>query len=206
MDESHQSAMFLQFSQSKFKWNENYHANSQFKYGFYMCNKPRCTYCPKYAKPQMSFKSTVTNISYKINGYYNCESKWVVYCIECKACHLQYVGSTIDFKDRMRCHKSNIKNNKIDDYYTQTSKLIKHFNHSCNYIDSPIENFRYFIIDGLSKNMYENENIPKCYKDAKMFEKEKYWQAQIRTIFDGLNGTHDWYTKSVNRRNFIDKE
>ena len=53
------------------------------------CNKP-CITCPK-----MDYSNVVTsntNISYKIPGKYNCQSRNVVYVLTCRIHNMQYVG------------------------------------------------------------------------------------------------------------------
>ena len=69
--------------------------------------------------------------SYNVCTSANCKSRGVVYLIECKKCHKQYVGSTKNaLHIRLNSHRSDIKNKK-----TQKSALAKHFNlrgHSMN--------------------------------------------------------------------------
>ena len=55
------------------------------------CNKP-CVTCPR-----MNTSNTITsrnNISYKIQGKFNCQSRNTVYVMECTICQKQYVGET----------------------------------------------------------------------------------------------------------------
>ena len=56
-----------------------------------------------------TFKCIVTGKSYKVNGSLNCNTKNVIYLITCKNCSEQYVGSAINFKERFRIHKNDIK-------------------------------------------------------------------------------------------------
>ena len=65
-----------------------------------------------------------------------------------------------------------------------------------------MENFSFYVIDGLDDKIKENKKIPEIVKDAKLFAKERKWQANLRTIYDGLNGSCDWNTKFKNRRNY----
>ena len=48
-----------------------------------------------------------------------------VYIISCKNCGDQYVGSTTDFRNRFRIHKSNIKTKK------DRCGTARHFNNKC---------------------------------------------------------------------------
>ena len=53
-----------------------------------------------------NFQSFVTKEVYKINHQFHCDSKCVICLISCKACDLQYVGSTVD---RFRLRWNNYK-------------------------------------------------------------------------------------------------
>jgi predicted GIY-YIG superfamily endonuclease len=57
-----------------------------------------------------SAKATATNFEIGIEGNYNCNSKNVVYLLECK-CGKQYIGETGDFRKRMNNHRSQCTRN-----------------------------------------------------------------------------------------------
>ena len=47
------------------------------------------------------FSNTITCETYKINNYFNCDSKCLVYLISCSTCKLQYTSQTCDaFRER----------------------------------------------------------------------------------------------------------
>ena len=52
--------------------------------------------CVTILKVQISFSSTVTGETYKINHYFNCDGKCLVCLITCRTCKLQYTGQTCD--------------------------------------------------------------------------------------------------------------
>ena len=86
------------------------------------CNKP-CITCPR-----MDSSNTVTsrsNISYKIQGKFTCQTKNAVYVMECTICHKQYIGETSQtVNTRFRVHKSFIrmkKENNIADLFNMTN-------------------------------------------------------------------------------------
>ena len=55
--------------------------------------------------------STKNGRTYKIETNLHCDSRFVVYCVTCKGCKAQYVGSTSkSFKDRYRGHRASIRN------------------------------------------------------------------------------------------------
>ena len=70
------------------------------------CNKIRCQTCRNVNNTDV-FQSFVTKESYKINHKFDCDSKCIIYLISCKACGLQYVGSTVE---RFRFRWNNYKN------------------------------------------------------------------------------------------------
>ena len=57
------------------------------------CNKSRCQTCLNVNNTDV-FQSFVTKESYKIVN--ECDSKYIIYLFSCKACGLQYVGSTVE--------------------------------------------------------------------------------------------------------------
>ena len=71
------------------------------------CNG-RCDLCKNFMEFSDTFKSMVTGKT-KVNGSLNCNTKNVIYLITCKNCSEQYLGSAINFKERFRIHKNDIK-------------------------------------------------------------------------------------------------
>ena len=58
------------------------------------------------------FRCTVTGKTYFIKGILPCYSRNFIYLITCSKCRERYVGSAINFKQRFRIRKSDIKTNK----------------------------------------------------------------------------------------------
>ena len=104
-------------------------------------------------------------------------------------CLEQYVGSTEDFKPRVRIHKSDNNLNR-----TEKCGVAKHFNGKCcNAQTGPNGNFAIQIIEVVPSNKQN---------DAFLWEREKYWQAQLFTLTHGMNSLDDWYsTKRKGHRN-----
>lgn len=48
-------------------------------------------------------------LNHEIQQTIYCDAKYTIYLAECHLCHVQYVGSTIDFKQRMAKYKRNIR-------------------------------------------------------------------------------------------------
>ena len=59
------------------------------------CNKIRSEVCNNIESTDL-FSSTATGERYKINHYFKCDSKCLVYLITCRTCKLQYIGKTCD--------------------------------------------------------------------------------------------------------------
>jgi hypothetical protein len=88
------------------------------------CKTPfKCKCCPKKLN-QMGIKCTVTKQTYKLPSLrLSCQSKNLVYALECTVCHKQYVGETKrTFKERIAEHLGDIKNLRLN------KPLGKHFN------------------------------------------------------------------------------
>ena len=63
-----------------------------------------------------------SNVTYKFQGKFNCQSKNVVYVMECTICHKEYVGETSQtVNTRFRVHESFIRTNK-------ENNIAEHFN------------------------------------------------------------------------------
>ena len=58
------------------------------------------------------FRCTVTGKTYFVKGNFSCNSCNGIYLRTCSNCREQYVGSAINFRQRFRIHKSDIKTNK----------------------------------------------------------------------------------------------
>ena len=85
------------------------------------CQKRRCECC-LYIKPQSEFGSTRTGAEFTITGKLDCNSKNILYIIECKKCQEQYIGETgRTLRARLNNHLSDIRN------YVETG-IAEHFN------------------------------------------------------------------------------
>ncbi len=69
-----------------------------------------------------------------------------------------------------------------------------------------MENFSVYIIDYIDDNDIDGTEEEIRYLDAQLCHKERYWQAQLGTIWNGINGTVDWYNQGDNRRNFANND
>lgn len=72
------------------------------------CKKPRCGTC-KIMTPSNMFESNTTKKKYKIKGDMDCNSKNVIYQLNCKHCDKQYVGQTSNnLRIRITGHRASI--------------------------------------------------------------------------------------------------
>ena len=59
------------------------------------CYGKWCEVCDNVTET-LTFTSTTTQNTYKINNQFNCIEKWLVYLLTCNKCFKQYVGQTVD--------------------------------------------------------------------------------------------------------------
>lgn len=100
------------------------------------CNHPRCLLCRQITVTD-SFKSYVTNKTFFIDTNMSCNVTKCIYVINCKVCHIQYVGQTDrKLKERINNHRSDIRLRK-------STAVGIHFNTFLHNLDSftvtPIE-------------------------------------------------------------------
>ena len=143
------------------------------------CNK--CEICKNFLIIDSKFRCTVTGKTYLIKGNLSCDSCNVIYLITCSKCREQYVGPPINFKQRFR-----IEINK------DRSRTARHFNNKCC---SPNNKHSYLKVQIIEKvfnnNQYSIEDL--------LWEKEKYWQAQLFTNLHGMNNINDLYSMKRKR-------
>ena len=125
-----------------------------------------CHACPK-IKETKSFKSFNKKRSYKIRKKLNCDSKFVIYLVQCLKCQGQYVGkSETKFKMRHSNHKQEIRKNM--------GGLGEHFFDS----ECTFENYSVTLIDGVKPG--DKRGLKK---------REDFWMYQLRTFkANGGNG------------------
>ena len=142
------------------------------------CNN--CDICNNFIHPGSSIRCTATGDVYRIRGTVSCWSTYVIYCITCRKCREQYVGSADKFKPRIRVHKSD---NKLNN---PRCGAAKHFNSKCKHPElGPNGNMVIQILEVLP---------PHRRNDEYLLKREQYWQAQLFTFTHGMNSFDDWYS------------
>ena len=139
--------------------------------GSFKCGSKRCQVCLNVNETDC-FKSSVTNIEYKINHQLNCNDKCLIYLLTCHKCKKQYVGKTCD---RFRLRWNNYKDNDrkfLKGEICMQQHLFEHFSgdgHS-NFLDDVSITF-------IDKTDPKDPN-----------RREHYWRHTLRTMApDGLN-------------------
>ena len=113
-----------------------------------------------------------------------CFQKSNLYCILFN-CLKQRVGSTVDWKPRLRNYKSHTKKK------VRSCSIVNHFIDVCSATDDLPRNIRFIIIDQLNNT---NSLSPDEIDDV-LLQKERFWISTLVTIHKGLNSTHDWNRK-----------
>ena len=134
--------------------------------GMRKCNKP-CQACP-YIKEQKQIETQ--KFTWKINSHVNCESKNIVYIIECSKenCKMKYIGETErTLAERLEEHRGYINQNKLN---KSTGNHLNSRGHS-------ISNLNISILEKVKSNetLYRKE-------------REKYLIRKFNTHYNGLNG------------------
>ena len=137
-----------------------------------MASYKKCDTCKNYLITD-KFKYKVTSGFCNVRGNLSCNNSNVIYLISCKSCEDQYIGWAIDFKARLRIHKSDIKTKK------DGCGTAKYFNNK----SSDIQNLHGFLQVQLIESVVSNFGL-----ENKLWERGKYWQCQLFTNTQGMNG------------------
>ena len=132
--------------------------------GMKKCSK--CNVCP-YVQCSSVLKSSSDSYLVNIDSSVDCDTKNVIYLIECSKCTQQYVGQTgRSFKERIREHLGYIRNFKTSE------PTGSHFN-----------------LPGHNISMLKASIIEQCKFDSKMYRetREEFFIQKFQTKFKGLN-------------------
>ena len=134
------------------------------------CGNKYCTCC-LYIEETSYFGEA----DYQINGRLDCNSKNIIYVIECQKCKKKYVGETRNpLKTRLLRHISDIRKER------DTAVAI-HFNFEC-ISDYDLADMKIYPIEFIHDQgtPYKNE--------AKLLKRESYWIDELESLEpDGLN-------------------
>ena len=132
------------------------------------CHKRGCICCFNLYRKN-TFKSNTTNNTYFIRNHFTCDSRNLIYIIQCKFCNKQYVGqTTTPLRTRIRHHRNKFNNNNIN---TPRWTIYQHFDKH--------KSFDFFLIP-----------IQSC-KPEQLNDSEQYWINELLTLQPhGLNGIY----------------
>ena len=86
------------------------HSNSALPSGSFRCGK-NCATCPYIFHGLTNYTFFSTGETRSINSHITCETKNLIYMIQCNRCHLQYIGETKRrLKDRFNEHRHTLDN------------------------------------------------------------------------------------------------
>ena len=125
-----------------------------------------CPICP-YIKPGKKVRATATTFTADIEQQVNCQTRNIVYCIQCKKCCIQYIGeSQRTLQDRISDHRGYITK-------SQTNKATgEHFN-----------------LPGHKVSDMEVTILEKIWNEDPQYRKqrEQMWIEKFNTKYKGLN-------------------
>ena len=157
--------------------------------GYKSCTKV-CDSCRSFVMEVDRITSSATGKTFRIRREFNCDSKNVIYCAMCTLCLQQGVGSTADWKPRLRNYKGHINNGH------KTCGIVRHFLEHCVDQSDPTGHLIFFIIDGLNNT----DNLDSEQIDHLLLQKEKFWIGNLLTMHSGMNTSHDWSRTKRNER------
>lgn len=132
------------------------------------CPIRRC-FLHKYLHKSLRIQGSITKRSYRVRGKFNCNSKNIIYLIQCAKCTKQYVGQTRScLRHRISQHINNKSspNSIVDQHFEQSGHKM---------MVQPIEQVSHL----------DPSNIEKVLN-----ERERYWISKLKTVYpQGLNYT-----------------
>ena len=155
------------------------------KSGFFTCNASRCDTCA-HSNNLFQIKSPWDGRKWYIRKHLTCSSEFVIYIIRCKIHpYAWYVGSAKNMKLRWANHKSDCRLNKIT-----KCNVAKHVSD----IQHPVNNNLDFL---------EIHAIDSVSKESDLLRKELFWQANLGTVFKGLNSRMDLHSMMIEKNRII---
>ena len=135
------------------------------------CNQKRCDCCLWIE--QKSYHGD--NEEYPIYGRMDCNSKNIIYVIECNKCKLKYVGET------QRALKCRLYNHLSDLRHFKNTTVADHFNYDC-VNDYDAWDFKIYPIE------YIHDQGTAAKNKKKLLQRETYWIKELDTLSpNGIN-------------------
>ena len=143
------------------------------------CGRRNCSTCPHIKETSIIYDKNENPVSLK--NTLDCQSRDIVYLIECASCGMRYVGETTQrLKDRINQHRSDINRE-------QTTAVAMHFTGQCGSI-----NFLKVIpIEAIQRQIpaaYTPAGIPDRCDRLFFLQREQFWMKKLNTLSpDGMN-------------------
>ena len=143
------------------------------------CNNKRCKTCTHISETNMIYDKN--NNPIPLNKNLNCQSKDVIYVIECSQCGIRYVGETTQkLKDRINQHRSDINTE-------QDKPVAIHFTQQCR----STQNLKVTPIEQIERKVAEKSSFRGWIRqedELQFFQRENYWIERLGTMNPrGLN-------------------
>ena len=119
------------------------------------CNRPRCKICPIIIQGE-KIHFSATDEDFIVKSNLTCESRNVVYVLNCSNCNDQYIGSTKNFANRVTLHRSQIRNECY-----RNLEVSKHI-HTCG------------------KNNFRISPFYQCSNESQLLIKENYFISKYK--------------------------
>jgi hypothetical protein len=136
------------------------------------CKRKYCPLCPSKSS-QGHIQSMLTKQSYRTVNKVSCETKNVIYCLNCTKCGKQYVGETKrSFRIRINEHLGDIRNHRN---YKPVAKHFNSRNHTIHCVQSVI-----------LETITQNPELSSTTDHRR--SREQYWIYRLRSLDPiGLN-------------------
>ena len=186
-DEEHKkvfpSVPMVSFRRSKTL--QNFLVRSKLSNGFHIgscigCRDPRCQICQMLLESP-EFSNSDGNRTFSIRkGDFTCKSKFVIYRLLCRTCGKQYIGSTMNFRERVNNYKSHFRSycERKAAGTLQRGKAAPQaglFSHFVNNNHHGMDDWQFQIIDS-------------SRTEVQLRERESFWQYKLKTFLPlGLN-------------------
>ena len=143
-----------------------------------------CPSCP-FVNETKVVKSTANNFSVEINTEVDCQTKGIIYCITCKKCSVQYIGtSKKSLQDRFANHRGYV-NNK--DFSQPTGRHFNSRGHSISDMSVVIVEKVYKFEDRLLREERESHYIREFNSRVKGLNIDSWIALQPQKIFHTLH-------------------
>ena len=117
----------------------------EFCMGVKACGSGRCKLCSMLIEGD-KYKFNCNFIFYVKKANFTCKSENIIYVIRCSTCHAEYIGETVNFRNRMNKHKQDIRGKKERGKCIRTCRAADHLEKCGSELDVE-KRFEIFILE-----------------------------------------------------------